>query len=67
MYSIIRISESIKAFQDYPIKEEKSSATVQKYAHNVWCLAGQLWKCILDKAAVVDYKLQLCEKYAPAM
>ena len=40
MYSIIRISESIKAFQDYPIKEEKSSATVQKYAHNVWCLAG---------------------------
>lgn len=64
MYSIT--SDSVKLFQRYLIDSEKSRSTVQKYVHDVLCFVEWLEKRLLDKSAVLDYKANLCEKFAPA-
>ena len=64
MDSITR--ESVKSFQRYLTDSEKSQSTVQKYIHDVVCLLDWLDARELDKAAVLDHKSHLCEKFAPA-
>lgn len=59
-------SDSVKSFQRYLIDTEKSVSTVQKYVHDVLCFVDWLEGRILDKSEVLDYKANLCEKYAPA-
>ena len=58
--------EQILAFQAYLINEEKSEATVSKYLHDVAVFAEWLGERNLEKVVVVEYKAQLCKKYAPA-
>ena len=58
--------ERMDAFCEYLINEEKSTATVSKYLHDVAVFAEWLGTRDLEKIAVVEYKTALCEKYAPA-
>ncbi|MBR6579073.1 MAG: tyrosine-type recombinase/integrase [Clostridia bacterium] len=59
-------NESIKAFKNHLMDEEKSTATVQKYIRDVVCFSNWLGGRITDKSIVLEYKAYLCEKYAPA-
>ena len=58
-------TEIIKSFNDYLINEEKVSATVNKYLHDI--REFQIWpgERELSKTAVLGYKSYLCEQYAP--
>lgn len=59
-------NETIQSFRLYLIDEEKAAATVSKYIHDVCEFRRCLGERELNKAAVLDYKAYLCEKYAPA-
>ena len=59
-------NEHIENFKNYLINEEKSEATVSKYLHDVTVFAEWLGEREIEKGAVVEYKAELCEKYAPA-
>lgn len=59
-------TEIIKAFNDYLINEEKATATVNKYLHDVSEFQIWLGEQELCKTAVLSYKSYLCENYAPA-
>ena len=58
-------NEQILEFKNYLINEKKSEATVSKYLHDVWVFAEWLGARDLEKVVVVEYKAELCEKYAP--
>lgn len=56
----------ISDFKQYLIQEEKSDNTIEKYVRDIrfffeWSDGGEV-----DKSAVLAYKKELCEKYAPA-
>lgn len=58
--------ERIQKFREYLVNEEKSSATLEKYIHDVnvfmlWCDRKEL-----SKELVLRYKQELIQKYAPA-
>lgn len=57
--------ETLKNFKLHLYEEEKSDNTVKKYMRDVSCF--QKWLCgsELDKFTVLEYKKELCEKYAP--
>ena len=59
-------TEIIKSFNDYLINEEKATATINKYLHDVG--EFQMWfgEQELCKAVVLAYKSYLCGLYAPA-
>ncbi len=59
-------TEIIESFKFHLINEEKASATVKKYLHDV--SEFQLWlgEKELCKATVLSYKSHLYERYAPA-
>jgi len=58
-------TEIMKSFNDYLINEEKASATVNKYLHDVGEFQIWLGERELSKTAVLGYKSYLCEQYAP--
>ena len=47
-------------------EQERSAATLQKYAHDLGALRADLRGETLTKAALIGWKEQLVEKYAPA-
>ena len=47
-------------------ERERSAATVQKYAHDLFALSAALHGAPLTKAALIGWKEQLVERYAPA-
>ena len=59
-------TEIIKSFNDYLINEEKASATVNKYLHDIGEFQIWLGEQELCKIAVLAYKSYLCEQYAPS-
>ena len=59
-------TETIQAFKAYLIDEEKSTATMDKYVHDVEAFALWIADSELSKSVVLAYKSLLLEKYAPA-
>ena len=59
-------TEIIEAYKDYLVGEEKSEATMDKYLRDVREFAEWLGDREFDKTAVVTYKAELTERYAPA-
>ena len=58
-------TETIQSFYGYLIDEEKATATVNKYLHDVGEFQIWLGEQELCKVAVLAYKSYLCEKRAP--
>ena len=58
--------ERIQAFGKHLIEEEKATATVEKYVHDVTVFAEWLGSHDLEKTVVLAYKADLCEYHAPA-
>lgn len=56
----------IKKFSEYLVNEEKSKNTVEKYTRDVTFFAAWLKKQNITKELVLEYKKELCGKYAPA-
>lgn len=56
---------SIEAFGSYLTYTEKAPATVSKYLRDVLAFKSWLGTRRLSKAAVLEYKVVLCERYAP--
>ena len=59
-------TEKTKTFNDYLINEEKASATIKKYLHDVGEFQAWLGEQELCKTTVLAYKAYLCGYYAPA-
>ena len=57
--------KSIERFSEYLKSEEKSTATVEKYIHDVTVFFYWLKGRELSKAAVIEYKNELTEGYKP--
>lgn len=55
----------IKSFERYLYEEEKSDNTIEKYMRDVRFFCEWLDGREVDKAAVLAYKKELCEGYAP--
>ena len=59
-------NQLIEKFRNYLINEEKSQATIEKYTHDVFVFMVWLSEEEATKTAVLKYKQELTEKYAPA-
>ena len=59
-------TEIIDSYRDYLISEEKSEATMDKYLRDVREFADWISDREFDKTAVLTYKTELTERYAPA-
>ncbi len=59
-------NESILKFKEYLLEEEKSENTTEKYVRDVTFFMKWLCGRALTKALTLEYKKELCEKYAPA-
>ena len=59
-------NELINEFKEYLYNEEKSTATIEKYIHDV--VAFMMWAGgnEVTKLSVLEYKQEMTEKYAPA-
>ena len=59
-------NELIESFKNYLIEEEKSENTVEKYIRDISFFMA--WVCgrEVTKLLALEYKKELCEKYAPA-
>lgn len=57
-------NELIANFQNHLYEEEKSRCTIEKYMRDIRFFAEWLEGRYIDKAAVLEYKQALCEKYA---
>lgn len=59
-------NELIERYEKYLYEEEKSAATIEKYIRDVTAFA--VWLCGREakKPAVMEYKHELIERYAPA-
>lgn len=58
-------TETIKAFKNYLLNEERASSTVKKYLHDICVFQMWLAEQELCKETVLSYKSYLCEQYAP--
>lgn len=58
--------ELILKFRNYLIEEEKAKATVEKYIRDVCVFSAWLGDGEVNKAKVMEYKLEITEKHAPA-
>lgn len=58
--------EALQRFREYLANEEKATATINKYVHDVNKFQNWIGEQELCKAAVLAYKSYLCEYYAPA-
>lgn len=56
--------ERINEFKVYLYEEERSESTVEKYMRDIGFFRRWLGERAADKSAVVEYKRQLCKKYA---
>ena len=56
--------EVIKNFKQYLYNEERSENTIQKYVRDIRFFREWLQGRNIDKSAVIEYKKELCEKYA---
>ena len=56
----------IQKYLTYLKEQERSEATLQKYAHDLYSLLGFLKEVPLTKTALIDWKQELIEQYAPA-
>ena len=56
----------IKKFYNYLMEEEKASATIQKYVHDVEAFTAWLTVDAIDKSVVLSYKNYLRENYSVA-
>ena len=59
-------NETIINFKEYLQNEEKSSATIEKYIHDVACFKTKHEGGELTKSAVLEYKSNLVETYKTA-
>lgn len=66
MYTRIISSELINDFEKQLYIDERSEATVAKYAHDVLCFAKFANEQQVDKALTLAYKAELEQKYAVA-
>jgi len=57
--------ELIQSFKTYLIEEEKSENTIEKYIRDVTFFMAWLCEQEVTKILALDYKKELCEKYAP--
>ena len=64
MKKITLCDNEINNFEAYLRSEERSSATVSKYLHDVRCLALYAGGRAVDKSLIVEYKAYLGERYA---
>ncbi len=55
----------IKDFKEWLYEEEKSDNTIEKYMRDIRFFCEWLKGCEFDKSAVLQYKRELIEKYAP--
>ncbi len=58
--------ELIRKYKEYLFEEEKAKATIEKYIHDVISFMNWLCGRSVEKTAVMDYKKELIEKYAPS-
>ena len=56
----------IQEYQIYLKEQERSSATIQKYVHDLYTLLKFSGEGTLTKSILIDWKQALIEKYAPA-
>ena len=59
-------NELIESFKNYLIEEEKSENTIEKYIRDITFFMAWLCGQEVTKILALDYKKELCEKYAPA-
>ena len=59
-------NELIHSFKNYLIEEEKSENTIEKYIRDITFFMAWLYGQEVTKILALDYKKELCEKYAPA-
>ena len=59
-------AESIQSYLRYLREQERSSQTVQKYAHDLTALAAFLPDRILTKDSIIAWKEHLTVNYAPS-
>ena len=57
-------NEVLKIFKLYLYEEEKSDNTIEKYMRDICVFHKWLGGKDVDKAKVLQYKKELCEKYA---
>lgn len=60
------MNEQLSAFEQHLISEEKSSATIEKYLHDVRCFVEFLADRAIGKEITIAYKEHLTQQYAPA-
>ena len=56
----------IKEYLLYLKEQERSSATIQKYAHDLYSLLDFLQDRAISKSLLIDWKQEMIGKYAPA-
>lgn len=56
----------IEQYLNYLREQERSAATLQKYAHDLTEICAYLHGAPLTKTALIGWKEQLVGKYAPA-
>ena len=56
----------IRRYLDYLQEQERSAATLRKYAHDLRVFAGYLRELPLTKAALIQWKQTLVAEFAPA-
>ena len=59
-------NELIHSFKNYLIEEEKSENTVEKYIRDITFFKAWLCDQEVTKILALEYKKELCAKYAPA-
>ena len=59
-------NELIHSFENYLIQEEKSKNTIEKYIRDITFFMKWLCGKEVTKILALEYKQELCEKYAPA-
>lgn len=64
--NVTQINGNLLSFEKYLTKEEKRSATIQKYLRDVRYFLLFTAKRLLSKELAIAYKEHLCENYAPA-
>ncbi|MEG2138325.1 MAG: tyrosine-type recombinase/integrase [Oscillospiraceae bacterium] len=58
--------ELIRSYADYLIEQEKSTATVKKYVHDLTVLGAYLAGQAMTKAVLIGWKAHIAAQYAPA-
>ncbi len=59
------MGENVTQFRDYLINEEKSNETITKYLRDVSAFLRWIGNREITKSAVLSYKTEILEKYAP--